>query len=120
VSGGGAERGRRTLERRSSWSVRHSDSSSSALELFQLSVLFRLGGGGTNTEFDGEPQLRGVRGVPCVLTERSDDGRRAAGPCASNTATGVPVPRRVCIAQNRKQITPSFSRGNSFSRVRTN
>jgi len=53
-----------TLERRISWSWLHSHSTSSAFELFQLSVLFRFGGGGTNTEFEGDPQLRGVRGDP--------------------------------------------------------
>lgn len=97
---------RRTLERRRSWSCLHSHSRSSAFELFQLSVLFRFGGGGTNTEFDGDPQLRGVRGDPCVLAERRDGVRRATGACERNTPSGVPGARRVCMAQTKQTINP--------------
>jgi len=30
-------------------------------------------------ELEGDPQLRGVRGEPCVLTERREEVRRETG-----------------------------------------
>lgn len=67
------------------------------MELFQLSVLFLFGAGGTKMELAGDPQLRGVRGEPAVLTDRSEGVRRGMGGWGRRRARGEVGARRVCI-----------------------
>ena len=76
----------------------HSNSSSSALELFQLSVLRREGAARKRAELTGEPQM-GVRGAdPFEATERREERLVGRGGWGRTIASGeTPGARRVCI-----------------------
>lgn len=93
------------LESNRTCSAFHSYSESSGpFELFQLSVLFLLGCGGTKMDGQGDPQLRGVLGEAAEAKERSEGVRRGTGGRGRTRATGEAACACIDKEKDRKKV----------------